>query len=158
MRKNLNTRLPALPLVRTPQAPNDARICAAYHKSKTKANYDCHHGARELKHVDFGDNCLIHQESKWSGSGFVVGKDTTNRTYLVSTGNGVQRRNRVHLMPVPETPNSVVPDIPNSQPQLRDSPVVLNTGNECRPAQFSPRVTRSATGLSIRKPAHYRED
>ena len=161
MGRNLNTRIPALPSILMPQAPNDGQIRAADKESKTKSkeNFDKHHGARSLKPLEYGDSCLVRNNNQWNGSGVVIGADARNRTYLVNTENGVHRRNRVHLLSVPQSPNSSN-SIPQTVPNSGETPVVPQSQGHEVPStvQFSPRITRLSSGHQIKKPVRYLED
>ena len=154
MGRALNTRLPVLPTVLLPQSPNDAALQArdAEAKAKSQMNYDRHHGARTLKPLNSGTKVFVRGNDKWSKPGVVLSGDT-NRTYLVNTDSGVQRRNRVHLLPVPES----VSDAPQSMDLPVETPVVaLTPQSNATPVQT--RVTRLSSGCTIRKPTRYRDD
>ena len=158
MNRNLNTKLPALPSVLLPQNPNDDKIRQSDKKSKEKAkgNYDRFHGARELSPLPEGKNVIVRENNQWNKSGVVVSGDPVNRTYLVNTGSGVIRRNRVHLQPMPESVIVQPTETPPAQVSQPDHVHASTPAGIKAPApQVPPRVTRSSSGVMIKLPARF---
>ena len=95
MSRILDTKLPVLPEILTPLTPDDRAIRQSDAKAKATAkhHYDRHHGARPLNPLTSGTEVLVRSGQQWR-SGTVLTGDPVNRTYLVNTGTGVQRRNR----------------------------------------------------------------
>ena len=88
----------------------DSKAKAAY-----KVRYDRHHRVRPLPPLEHGDPVLVRTEDKWKKEGVIVAADTGNRTYLVNTPTGVQRRNRKHLQKLPsQQPMITTPTVPTS--------------------------------------------
>ena len=171
MGRVINTRLPILPVTLTPQPPDDAAIRAADQstKSRAKMSYDRIHGAKPLAPLSCGNKVLVREHNKWGRKGVVVSGDTQNRTYLVNTGSGLQRRNRVHLLPVrepvpsgittgpsvtpsagpavpPQVPSTVAPSAPTSAkvPDPRPPDIVPQVSPEIRNNDVEPRRSSRA--------------
>jgi hypothetical protein len=164
MGRVLNTRIPILPSALLPKLPNDESIRNADNKSKAQAkvNFDRHHGARPLKPLSYGDRVFVRKDNQWSKSGTVISGDTTNRTYLVNTDSGVQRRNRVHLLSVPKNssvePNSAACSQSQSMDLPVETPVAQSSKSSVQLPVCSPRRTRLSSGCQIQKPLRYRDE
>ena len=152
MGRNLNTKIPILPHLLLPQQPDDKAIRSADHnaKMKYKQHYDRRHGVRSLPPLKTGDKVLVRKEGKWKKSGVILNGDVKNRTYVLNSNGRVQRRNRNHLqkifdhIPIPEQGGNLHGEQEDNLP----APQV----------QISPRMTRSRTGVEIRKPLRYRDE
>ena len=123
--------------------------------------YDRHHGVRPLPPLEHGDPVLVRTEDKWKKEGVIVAADTGNRTYLVNTPTGVQRRNRKHLQKLPsQQPEITTPTVPTSPEKTAtpvktlEQPVELPTSI---PAAVTPHVTRMSQGIAIAKPLRFRD-
>ena len=149
MGRHLNTRLPVLPETLIPETPNhnQIRLADKRTKEKFKSYYDKHNGARSLPPLHSGDKVLVMKDGRWSKSGVVVGGDVRNRTYVVNSNGRMERRNRKHLQLRPwyDTP-----------PQVQDQ--AENQHEQQQTLQRSPIITRSRSGVPLRKPMRYRDD
>ena len=73
-----------------------------YIKERQKKNFDKRHRARELPQLEPGDTVWIPDRDS---SGTVV-EETSPRSHIVKTADGSYRRNRRHLIRMPETESS----------------------------------------------------
>ena len=162
MGRVLNTRIPVMASTLVPKLLDDKsfRETDAASKARAKFDYDRRHGARPLKPLALGDPVLVRNDNRWKKAGVVVSGDPVNRTYLVNTDTGVQRRNRAHLLQCPGSPNTghkTLSDLPREDIQddsgsqrFEFNPTPLNS-----PVPTPTRVTRLASGCSIKKPARF---
>ncbi len=109
-------------------------------KKKQKQQYDSRHNAKTVPQIPVGTEVWTTTEGRRI-SGEVVGHTEQPRSYRVQTPNGVLRRNRYHLNPVPDaTDNEPLAQEPNNQATYNN--------------QSTPRIimTRTRTGTVIRPP------
>ena len=185
--RRLRTLIPVLPQNLAPQIPNhllikerDSRVKEIY-----KQAYDQRHGARPLPVLHPGQEVPIRtdQQHNWKNPGVVLLADPANRSYHVATPQGVLRRNRQHLKPVPTPAMSAQPqDVPTPVPNMVPSsqvhelppaphpvapatpvpqvaspivPPVVSPATVPQPSAPSMPLRRS--GRTIVKPARFRE-
>jgi transposase InsO family protein len=105
MGRQLRTKLPILEENLMPAPVDDRAMRAADSKYKdtAKRHYDKRHGVTPFAPLQPGDAVLqkTDAEQSWGRKGTVVAADPANRTYLVNSPAGVQRRNRKHLQQLP---------------------------------------------------------
>lgn len=82
---------------------NDIADRDARQKLQQKANFDRRHKARELSTLQPGQPVWISDKREY---GKIVKKAEEPRSYIVETQKGTVRRNRFHLVPAHEIPNS----------------------------------------------------
>lgn len=166
MGRQLRTKLPRLAERLIPQPVNDADLRAADQKTKEayKCSYDRRHGVLPLSRLSPGDRVLMKTdaESRWRKEGTVVAADPDNRTYLVNSSAGVQRRNRRHLQLQPTvSPRRVAAQGPEAvsgtSADSGDSVKITLTHTQPHTVPKSPRrVTRSSHGFVAPKPVRFR--
>ncbi|XP_051816865.1 uncharacterized protein K02A2.6-like [Acanthochromis polyacanthus] len=106
MGRKIRTTLPTLNKNLQPKWPNREQVRArdTVEKSKQAFYFNRHHGVRPLAPLQQGDHVLtrLDNDKTWATPAVVAGESTTQRSYLVETGQGtLYRRNRRHLQAVP---------------------------------------------------------
>ncbi|XP_054706630.1 uncharacterized protein K02A2.6-like [Uloborus diversus] len=101
MGRSLRTRLPVHPKQLRPKWPNGKEHLQKdiSRKEKEKAAFDRKHGAYELRPLSIGEKVWI-PDSKTAG--IIASPAKTPRSYNVLTPRDEIRRNRQHLIPMPE--------------------------------------------------------
>ncbi|XP_041374692.1 uncharacterized protein K02A2.6-like [Gigantopelta aegis] len=136
MGRQLRTKLPSLqqklyPGKADPVQVQESDIAA---KNAYRYHHDKRHSARPLPELKPGDKVKVKLDIQkdWNYPGVVEKNCTTPRSYLVATPKGVLRRNRYHLMKVPD-----------NDEQAEPAPDIENPLSETEPAAktFSPNVT-----------------
>jgi transposase InsO family protein len=106
MGRQLRNRVPMLNSQLLPKMadPSSIYIADKEAKARYKRDYDRRHGVRELPHLEVGDPVQLRteEESSWKKSGTIISADPDTRSYLVETPNSVLRRNRKHLLAMPD--------------------------------------------------------
>ena len=112
MCRRLRTSVPTIRSLREPEIPDKFTVSQHDKKEKDrqKTNYDSRHRVTDLKPLTPGD-CIWLPDQQSEGQ--VISEDTP-RSYNVETPNGIYRRNRRHIIPMPDTEPSVK-DNANSQ-------------------------------------------
>ena len=102
--RNLRTTLPVTREQRKPKVVEQLELeeKEEYIKERQKKNFDKRHRARELPQLEPGDTVWIPDRDS---SGTVV-EETSPRSHIVETVDGSYRRNRRHLIRMPETESS----------------------------------------------------
>lgn len=166
--RNLKTRLPVLAKNLLPQTTNLVKMREkdTEAKEKYKHYFDERHGVKPLSPLPVGQPVLmkLDNEKKWSNPGTVVKSD--NRTVLVETQNGTFRRNRRHLQPVHEMPDSAtnddthVPQIAQPDPDLQTPDPESPKPSSQSPATTSQPSTpvRRTSSRTIRPPKRLIEE
>ena len=117
MSRRLRTTVPISADQRVPKAPDltAVRMRDERAKSRQKRNFDAHRGARDLPTLSPGEWVWLPDRQE---SGRVV-DETAPRSYVVDTPEGIFRRNRQHLIAIPE--QLIAGDI-DQTPSLSDNP------------------------------------
>ena len=129
MGRELRTTLPTLPRKLRPKPVNSHRLKAAdkQRKAKSESYFYQKHGARQLCELKPGDPVHIRNKGHLSPVGEVVRKAGPPRSYIVSVQGVEYRRNRRHLLLVPE-PEPVLefptPPDPNHPQDPTPAPMV----------------------------------
>ena len=99
MCRKLRTTVPMSRDLRKPRVPDLTLVGRRDEKLKArqKENFDTRHGVKELAKMNPGDTVWIPDRNQ-AGE---VTEQTSQRSYVVSTPEGIYRRNRVHLIPYP---------------------------------------------------------
>lgn len=102
-------------------------------KDRQTRNFDSRHGVRELPPLSGGDPVWI-TDQKTEG---IVNKETADRSYQVDTSKGTVRRNRKHLVVLPDTPKEETPRASEESQTPPDdtTKVTTRSGREVRPPQ-----------------------
>lgn len=105
--------------------------------------FDERHRARALTKLSPGDQVWITDEK---AQGTVTSVHNSPRSYLVSGPQGTLRRNRQHLVPMP--------DSHGNQPEQGDIPPSASSGtlSPPKPSQSTPSVVRTRSGREVKKP------
>ena len=152
MGRRLRTTVPTLPSELDPALP-DSSTFARKENEKARADverYNRRHRARALGVLSPGEQVWVTDARS---SGTILQKHSTPRSYLVDSPQGVLRRNRQHLIPLPSptmsgcsTPQQRSPDpMPDPTPEPMPPAVV---------PQLSPKdtVPRTRSGRAVIKP------
>ena len=113
MGRRLRTRVPVLDSQLVPKsvAPEAVRARDRSAKEVYKHHYDRRHGARTHPSLKSGQPVLMRVDEEkggWKKAGSVV-ESNMNRSYLVQMPDGsIYRRNRKHLLPLPQPPQKAV--------------------------------------------------
>ena len=109
--RELRTTLPTLPQNLRPKTVNSHQLKAAdkHRKAKSASYFNHKHGARQLCELKPGDSVRIRNKSHLSPVGEVVRKAGLPRSYIVNVQGVEYRRNRRHLLLIPE-PEPVLED------------------------------------------------
>lgn len=101
MGRRLRTKLPMASKLLVPELP-DVQTVQKFEqadKERQRKAYDRRHGTRDLPDLFDGDDVWIADLKK---KGTVVQAAAEPRSYIVDTKDGVVRRNRTHLVPLPQ--------------------------------------------------------
>lgn len=112
MGRRLRTPMPQQPSLLTPDLPNGAFVAVKERERKLKDTsvFNKRHRVRDLTQLTPGQPVWI---TDTKSSGTVVASHSTARSYLVDSPTGTIRRNRHHLVPLPETaPQAQTPSTP----------------------------------------------
>ena len=121
MGRKLRTTFPTITEQLLPNIPPKSVIKEKEIKirDRQQKNFNTHHRASPLKSVNSGDLVYIPENAR---EGTVV-EESSPRSYIVQTPEGTYRRNRRHLVPLPNAYNSKntnnVPDTPDRVLQTR---------------------------------------
>ncbi|KAL8580621.1 hypothetical protein ACOMHN_046824 [Nucella lapillus] len=125
--RKLRTTLPSLPKTLTPRTiqRNVVQQRDQTFKSQQKANFDRHHGARQIPPLCPGDQVLIKLDGEkgWKQPAVVL-KPSTQQSYLLKTSTGAElRRNRRHIRPDTSADYWLPPEpIPQPRPEPAATP------------------------------------
>ena len=147
MCRKLRTTVPMSRDLRKPRVPDLTLVGKRDEKLKArqKENFDTRHGVKELAEMNPGDTVWIPDRNQ-AGE---VTEQTSQRSYVVSTPEGIYRRNRVHLIPYPARETQEKTE-PNNSPAVEttattDNSPVVETTETATATTETPR-TRSKTG------------
>ena len=157
MGRKIRTRIPTSPSNLNPCWPyleqfreNDASL-----KDRQKRDFDRRHSAKTLPELHPGERVWLPDKKV---EGTVVDKADPPRSYTVETPKGRLRRNRRHLNPLPETPNTDTSTalilsqmVPSPDVQTATSPEPTAPATPVAPR----RTTRS--GREIRLPERFKD-
>ena len=134
MGRQLKTKLPTLSENLRLQFVDRDRIAEKdkIMKQKQKLHYDRRHGSKDMKPLQPGENVLLKldHEKTWRNEGKVILADPSNRTYLVNTPMSTVRRNRIHLQPSEDEPETKPEPKPRPEPETVPEPEIqLKAGN-----------------------------
>ena len=127
MGRQIRSRVPCLAsqLRPKPVPPETVQARDRLAKQRDKRYYDRRHGVRELPRLEPGQPVMVkvdEQRRPWTKAATVLGSDG-NRGYLIQGREGGQyRRNRKHLLAVPQLPEAPL--------QLPDPPRVTRRGEQ----------------------------
>lgn len=152
MGRRLRTPVPQHPSLLSPELPDRATVAAKEGEKKIKDTraFNKRHRVRNLRQLTPGQPVWI-TDTKTQGT--VISTHSTPRSYVVDSPSGSIRRNRHHLVPMPETvPPSQTPCTP---PQPVESG--LNTASHLEPPNktqktLTPVHTRTRVGRLVVKP------
>jgi hypothetical protein len=187
MGRQIRSTLPTLPSNLDPGWPDlkQVRKNDDIAKANYKYYYDRRHNAKPLAKLAPGEsvNLKLDGQKGWKTHGVVIKQHDAPRSYFVKTDDGATyRRNRVHLMPVPDEPDSdavplLVPPIAATQPESTLNIPQSSSADPMIP-QMEPPITHSApppvpeptrvppariiqtrlkSGINVAKPARYND-
>lgn len=141
MGRRLRTPVPQLPSLLIPSLPNEAKVRERKRERRIKDTsvFNKRHRVRDLPPLSPGQMVCI---SDTKSEGTVISPHSTPRSYIVESPSGVIRRNRQHLLPLPEIP-------PKSQ--IVSTPVCPSEGARLTP-KCSPGPIRTRSGRTVIKP------
>ena len=125
MGRNIRSNIPQVQETLIPQWPylTEFRHTNDLFKSQQKVNYDKRHRTQPLPDIPDDAEVWINTNGNQS-TGYVTGPAGAPRSYMVETRSGQVRRNRSHLMPMPNTHCS---DSDNSASTTDRSPIMTRT-------------------------------
>ena len=147
MGRKLRTTLPTAKSEMKPKLPDWSafKLKDESIKEIQTRNFDSRHGVRELPPLVKGSQVWItHQETKG-----IFNKETAERSYQVTTPKRTIRRNRKHLIALPDT-NVTLPDT-NTDLKLQSTESPKTVASEAENIVF----TRS--GRTVRMPERYKD-
>ncbi|UYV65228.1 K02A2.6-like [Cordylochernes scorpioides] len=101
MNRKLRTTVPISPVQLQSRIPDleNLEMREKNQRHKKKTNFDIHHRARELPHLDEGTRVWVKDLRV---PGVVLEDAGRQRSYIVNSPEGILRRNRFHLLPNPQ--------------------------------------------------------
>lgn len=146
MGRRLRTTLPMLPDTLKPCVPDIQQIRHAERERKMRQTeqYNIRHRTRDLDKLLPGQSVWI-TDAKAQGT--VTSVHPTPRSYVISGPQGMIRRNRRHLVPIP-TPSSQIEQLPTHS---NEKDIKTETFSE-RITQQTPDVVRTRSGREVIKP------
>ncbi|XP_061159755.1 uncharacterized protein K02A2.6-like [Syngnathus typhle] len=149
MGRRLRTPVPQLPSLLVPSLPNKGFVASREGEMKLKYSegYNRRHRVRDLPQLSPGQPVWI---TDTKSEGTVISSHSAPRSYLVEGPSGAIRRNRHHLLPMPETtPKMAIPSTPISPtedtlptPNISESPVQTPKATSPVRTRFGRVVTR----------------
>ena len=148
MGRRLRTTLPSTKEMMKPSVPDPGtvKLKDEAKKEPQARDFNKHHGANELPPLEKGDKVWLTDQNR---EGVVIQETEHRRSYEVTTPQGQVRRNRKHLVTLPET------TIPAPELAEETTPEVKPEVKEALPSDHVPITTRS--GREIKLPARFRE-
>ncbi|XP_038063231.1 uncharacterized protein K02A2.6-like [Patiria miniata] len=145
MGRELRTTLPMLPknLLQKPINQTKLKQADAASKSKGEVYFNQKHGAKALDQLETGARVKIRTKGKLGPIGEVLCKADTPRSYIVRVNGAEYRRNRRHIVRMPQPPPE-----PDFEIQLED-PVQQNPDAQQQGVRQSQRM---------RKPPAWQQD
>ena len=160
MGRRLRTTLPSTKEMMKPSVPDPGAVKLKDEAIKERQVHDFnkHHGAHKLPPLEKGDKVWVKDQNR---EGVVAQKIEHRRSYEVTTPQGQVRRNRKHLVTLPETTipapqlaegttTEVKPEVKEATPSDR-----VPVAKEATPSDRVPVTTRS--GREVKLPARFRE-
>ena len=147
MGRKLRTTLPIAKSEMKPKLPDWStfKLKDESIKERQTRNFDSRHGVRELPPLVEGNQVWI-TDQKTEG---IVNKETAERSYQVTTPKGTIRRNRKHLIALPDT-NVALPDTNTElKPQSTESPKAVTSQAE--------KIVTTRSGRTVRMPERYKD-
>ena len=129
MSRNLRTTLPVTREWRRPKvvAPSQLEEKEKHLKERQKRNFDQRHRARDLPRLEPGDAVWVPDRDS---SGTVV-EETAPRSHIVETTAGSYRRNRQHLIRLPESEETQVEN--SADPTEQEQPSRARSSRVSKP-------------------------
>lgn len=156
MGRRLKTRLPVLPQQLKPKWPNLKRHFKedVSRKQKEKLSFDRRHATKVLEPLHAGDQVWI-TDTKTQGT--VSSPAETPRSYVVQTPSGETiRRNRRHLVSMPDDPNDLANSsdkgIETPKPDPSKTPPLPGASDNSQSSSPSPDVRRTRCGRTVKTP------
>ena len=139
MSRNLRTTLPITREQRRPKVVDQSELeeKEEHLKGRQKKNFDQRHRARDLPPLEPGDTLWIPDRNS---SGTVV-EETSPRSYVVVTGDGSYRRNRQHLVQMPETEPTQEDEHETESREEERSPRTRSSRTSRPPDRYDPSWT-----------------
>ena len=108
MGRQLRSNIPGVPMQFIPCLPNHTLVRRKEEqiRERHQRNFNQHHGARDLEPLKTG-NFVWVTDKKSEGT---IVRETDPRSYLVQTSHGTYRRNRRHLVLIPQSQNTSCED------------------------------------------------
>ncbi|XP_041355390.1 uncharacterized protein LOC121373013 [Gigantopelta aegis] len=129
-------------------------------KNAYRYHYDKRHSARPLPELKPGDKVKVKLDIQkdWNYPGVVEKNCTTPRSYLVATPKGVLRRNRCHLMKVPDNDEQAepAPDIENPLPETEPAAKSYSP-NFTTPESSTPSRITTRSGREVKVPLRFKD-
>ena len=144
MSRKLRTTIPISKELRLPQVPDLSAIRKKEEvmKKKQKENFDNHHKAKELSHLDYRDVVWIPQQETEA----VVTDEVAPRSYELVTANGsVIRRNRRDLIQLADNLDC------NRNSEDIISPSILEPPEPPEPPRRSQRISQPPIRYGLKK-------
>ena len=150
MGRKMRTTLPIASENLKPKWPDHDKVKVNDQQAKENNAYYHDRGSRPLPPLRVGDTVRMKtsHDKTWSEPGTVIQQHDTPRSYIVSTPSGTYRRNRSHLLKIPNQDINTVPaeNVPNMSLFDTDEPMVndqgLLAGNTAEPVRRSGRDRR----------------
>lgn len=134
MGRRLRTPVPQLPSLLIPNLPNKTAVETRERERRIKDTtvYNRRHRVRELPQLSPGQPVWI---TDTKSEGTVISSHSTPRSYVVESPSGAIRRNRHHLLPLPENTSR----IQNASTPVRPTEGALPTPNQSETAVQTPK-------------------
>lgn len=155
MGRQIRTSLPVMQQTLDPEWPDKEKVRTNDEKSKQR-NADYYNvGTQPLSPLHPGDivRRKTGKEDQWSPPSQVVQEHASPRSYVVSDGNGTYRRNRAHLMKVPDASPPSTENSGNSNEGLtQQTPRRSPAGKETPATPSTPTTPNLRRSQRTKKP------
>ena len=153
MGRRIRTTLPMIPKQLQPKTPDRMTVQEwdMLTKERYTRDFNRRHGTKDLPPLRAGDTVRLKfdNEKHWTKTGTVLEPHISPRSFLVSSGEGVYRRNRKHLAKVPDL-------VPGSSPEQTRVPVSEDREMHEKPGAPRDVIPRSS-GRVTRTPSKYKD-
>ena len=124
MCRKLRTTVPITRDLRKPKVPDHSVVkkLAKREKQRQTANFNTHHGARELPTLLPGDTVYVRDRD----SAGIVLQETAPRSYDVQTPHGMVRRKHLHMVRSPQNEQLITESDTDTEPQSDTNTSVTN--------------------------------
>ena len=168
--RQIRNTLPAMPCKLIGKWPKQAEVEEKDERAKEgyAKYYNKRHGVTYHPPLNPGDSVRIKTDNNkgWDTTGMIVGTHNTPRSYIVQSGTSTYRRNRKHLLTVPNQPEQCPTETTEAAGDIMDNVVTPQTPQPPGPktpvpVQQPPITPANATytwsGRMVMKPSRFRD-